>query len=66
MLEYKSRGHLELQKRYGAAVTWTSDYGTQRPGASGLKGSNLLTILFYSQAMEVYGGLYVKIHGFRI
>ena len=29
----------------------------KRPGASGLKGWNLLTILFYSQAMEVYGGL---------
>jgi hypothetical protein len=38
----------------------------QRAGASGLKGSNLLTIHFYSQAMEVYGGLYVKIHGFII
>jgi hypothetical protein len=38
----------------------------QRPGASGLKDLNLLTILFYSQAMEVYGGLYMKTHGFII
>ena len=38
----------------------------QRPDASGLKGLNLLTILFYSQAMKVHGELYRKIHGFII
>jgi len=61
MLECKSGGHLELQKRYRAPVTCTSDYGAQRacPKAwfiriEGLEPTHH-SILFYSQAMEMHG-----------
>ena len=57
MLEYKSGGYLELQKRYRAPVTWTSDYGAQRacPKAWCISIEGL-ELTHYSVLFPSYGG----------